>query len=92
MKQTSIEILNAILTILVGILSLIILFCRKMWLKVSRNILKPHFGIETKAYRKWHDKRSAHIQKLLDKEHKENHLQVGGGRNWECLKAQPGCH
>lgn len=72
MKQTSIEILNAVLTILVGILSLIILFCRKMWLKVSRNILKPHFGIETKAYRKWHDKRSAHIQKLLDKEHKDN--------------------
>lgn len=77
MKQISIEILNAVLTILVGILSLVILFCRKMWLKVSRNILKPHFGIETKAYRKWHDKRSAHIQKLLDKEHKENQHTVG---------------
>ena len=72
MKQTSIEILNAMLTILVGILSLIVLFSRKTWLKVSRNILKPHFGIETKAYRKWHDKRSARIQKLLDKEHKGN--------------------
>lgn len=72
MKQTSIEILNAVLTILVGILSLIILFSRKMWLKVSRNFLKPYFGIETKAYQKWHDKRSAHIQKLLDKEHKNN--------------------
>lgn len=77
MKQTSIEILNAVLTILVGILSLVILFCRKMWLKVSRNILKPHFGIETKAYRKWHDKRSAHIQKLLDKEHKGDQHTVG---------------
>lgn len=72
MKQTSIEILNAILTIVVGILSLIILLIRKGWLKVSRNILKPYFGIETKAYRKWHDKRSARIQKLLDKEHKDN--------------------
>lgn len=71
MKQTSIEILNAVLTIVVGILSLIILLNRKAWLKVSRNILKPHFGIETKAYRKWHDKRSARIQKLLDKEHKD---------------------
>lgn len=72
MKQTSIEILNAVLTIAVGILSLIILLIRKGWLKVSRNILKPYFGIETKAYRKWHDKRSARIQKLLDKEHKDN--------------------
>lgn len=72
MKQTSIEILNAVLTIVVGILSLIILLIRKGWLKVSRNILKPYFGIETKAYRKWHDKRSANIQKLLDKEHKDN--------------------
>lgn len=70
MKQTSIEIFNAVLTIVVGTLSLIILLSRKVWLKVSRNILKPHFGIETKAYRKWHDKRSARIQKLLDKEHK----------------------
>lgn len=72
MKQTSIEILNAILTILVGIISLIILLNRKAWLKVSRNLLRPYFGIETRAYQKWHDKRSAHIQKLLDKEHKDN--------------------
>ncbi len=74
MKQTSIEILNAILTIVLGILSLIVLFNRKVWLKVSRNILKPHFSIETKTYRKWHDKRSARIQKLLDKEHKDNNI------------------
>lgn len=70
MKKTSIEILNAVLTILVGIVTLILCARRKVWLKVSRNILRPHFGIETRAYRKWHDKRSAHIQKLLDKEHK----------------------
>lgn len=68
MKKTSIEILNAVLTILVGIVTLILCARRKVWLKVSRNILRPHFGIETRAYRKWHDKRSAHIQKLLDKE------------------------
>lgn len=73
MKKTSIEILNAVLTILVGIVTLILCARRIVWLKVSRNILRPHFGIETKAYRKWHDKRSARIQKLLDKEHKDNH-------------------
>ena len=71
-KKTSIEILNVVLTILVGIVTLILCARRIVWLKVSRNILQPHFGIETKAYRKWHDKRSAHIQQLLDKEHKDN--------------------
>lgn len=72
MKQTIFDILNAVLTILVGIISLILLFSHRMWLKVSRRILKPHFGIETKTYKKWHDKRSARIQKLLDKEHQRN--------------------
>lgn len=72
MKKTSIEILNAVLTILVGIVTLILCARRIVWLKVSRSILRPYFGIETRAYRKWHDKRSAHIQKLLDKEHKDN--------------------
>lgn len=70
MKYTSMEILNALLIILIGIVSLVFLFRRKMWLKMSRNILKPYFGIETKAYLKWHAKHSAYIQKLLDKEHK----------------------
>ena len=70
MKKTSIEILNAVLTIVVGILSLMLHIRRKMWLKVSRRILRLHFGIETKAYKKWHDKRAAYIQKLLDREHK----------------------
>ena len=69
MKQTIFDILNAVLTILVGIFSLIFLFSHGMWLKVSRRILKPHFGIETKTYKKWHDKRSARIQKLLDNVH-----------------------
>lgn len=72
MKQTIFDILNVVLTILVGIISLILLFSHRMWLKVSRRILKPHFGIETKTYKKWHDKRSARIQKLLDKEHQRN--------------------
>lgn len=41
----------------------------RAWLKVSRNILMPHFGIETKTYREWHDRRAANLQKALDREH-----------------------
>ncbi len=69
MKKTILEIFNAVLTIIVCILLLIIQPSRKMWLKISRHILRPYFGFETKAYKKWHDNRAFLIQKLLDKEH-----------------------
>lgn len=67
-----IETHSAELTILISMVAFILRARYVLWLKVSRNILRPYFGIETKAYRKWHDKRSAYIQELLDKEHKEN--------------------
>ena len=44
----------------------------RFWLLVSRRILKPHFDIETRTYRKWHGRRAARIQRALDREHNKN--------------------
>lgn len=44
----------------------------KVWLLISRRILMPHFNIETRIYRKWHDHRAARIQRALDRQHNKN--------------------
>lgn len=72
MKTTLCNIAMAIILIIAGILYSPIYYSLKVWLIVSRRILNPHFGIETRMYRKWHNRRSARIQKALDREHNKH--------------------
>lgn len=72
MKAIISNIMLVVLTIIAGTLYSPIYCSMKMWLIVSRRILKPHFDIETRMYRKWHSRRSARIQKALDREHNKN--------------------
>ncbi len=72
MKTIISNILLVTLTIIASILYSPVYCSMKVWLIVSRRILKPHFDIETRMYRKWHTRRSARIQKALDREHNKN--------------------
>ena len=72
MKTVICNIAMAIVVIVAGILYSPIYYSLKVWLIVSRRVLKPHFDIETRMYRKWHTRRSARIQKALDREHNKN--------------------
>ena len=40
-----------------------------LWKVFAIRVLKRKFGIETKAYNKWHDKRAYRLQQRLDWEH-----------------------
>ena len=72
MKATIGNIGYTILVIVAVILYSPIYGLLKIWFLMSRRVLKPHFGIETRIYRKWHDRRAARIQRALDREHNKN--------------------
>lgn len=66
------KILTAVENIIIAVCSVIAAIwfgCRRAWFKLSRRVLKPYFGIETKVYTKWHDRRAKYIQEQLDLEH-----------------------
>jgi hypothetical protein len=69
MKEIILGFIEATLMLIVSIIAIAIRLARRMWLKVSRFILKRYFNIETRAYLKWHSRRVAKIQAALDIEH-----------------------
>lgn len=72
MKKPIIEIAEAILTIVISLIKIV----RYLWIKFCVKFLKGVCRIETPTYRKYWERRSKRIQRMLDKEHQERELSV----------------
>lgn len=69
MKKELLNALEASATLILSLIGIIVIAVRKGWFKLSRRVLKPYFGIETGAYKRWWARRSKRNQELLDAEH-----------------------
>lgn len=71
MTKKIVNIFAAIFQVIAALYHLL----RYAYVKFSIKVLKPHFGIETPAYKRYWAKRSAKIQEALDKEHEKKFKQ-----------------